>query len=262
MNIVLSMTSYGERLKVLHTHLDWVRAIPFLFNLYVGDTEELTPELLEFFKTAPNARLHIVKDIGPLTKSYYSLQEFPNDIVFLVDDDVYYTPHWIKFAIDSYIQHQRMYSDCVIGLIARKVLMTPDNHLEIMQFGNDQNEFQKSLDYPTGHAEPLHPSYRNLILSGGPGSFLNIRQVHKDYFDIDKYQEMCKSHDEMWNWVQSVRLGLRHVSLHTALIAPGVIPELQSSALSQVYNSIDHERKIFDKFLKEYPEIYKKLIVG
>jgi hypothetical protein len=256
------MTSYGERLKTLHTHLSWVRSVPFNFHLYVGDTEVLEQKLLDFFEETPNANLHIVKDIGPLTKSYYSLQEFPDDVIFLVDDDIYYSPHWIKFAVDSYIQHQSMFRSCVIGLIARKVLITPDNHLEIMQFGNDQNEFQKSLDYPTGHAEPLHPSYRNLILSGGPGSFLNIRQVHKDYFDVDKYQEMCKSHDEMWNWVQSVRLGLKHVSLHSALIAPGVIPELQGCALNKIYNNISHEREIFDKFIKEYPEVLKRIIVG
>ena len=259
--IVLSMTSFGSRLQTLHERLNWVRGIPFLFNLYVGDNEVLNPELIKFFDNTPNAKLHIVKDIGPLTKSYYSLQEFPDDIIFLVDDDLYYTPHWIKFAIDSYMQHQRYFNDCVIGLVARKILITPDNHLEIMQFGNDQNEFQKSLQYPTGHAEPLNKSYKNLILSGGPGSFLNIRQVHNDYFDVNKYQEKCKSHDEMWNWVQSVRLGLKHVSLHSALIAPGVISSLQDCALNKVYNSIEHEREIFDKFVKEYPEVLRKLVV-
>lgn len=166
MSIIISMTSYGERLKTLHTRLSWVKHVPLLFNLYVGDTEVLEQDLLTFFNTTKNARLHRVKDIGPLTKSYYALQDFPDDAVFLIDDDIYYSSHWIKFAIDSYAQHQHMFSDCVIGLVARKIINTIDNHYEIMQYGEDQNDYQKSLNYYTGHAKPLYPSFRNIILSG------------------------------------------------------------------------------------------------
>lgn len=261
MSIVISMTSYGERLKTLHTRLNWVKYVPVLFNLYVGDTEVLEQDLLEFFNTTKNARLHVVKDIGPLTKSYYALQDFPVDVVFLIDDDNYYTSQWIKFAIDSYMQHLRLFSDCVIGLAARKIIITPDNHYEIMQYGKYQNDYQKSLNHFTGHAKPLCPSFRNIILSGGPGSFLNIRQVHSDFFNVDLYQSICKSHDEMWNWVHSVRLGYKHVSLHSALIAPRIVQEYQNTGLGALYNNIQHERDIFDKFIEKWPEIQNKLIV-
>lgn len=261
MSIVISMTSYGERLKTLHTRLNWIKYVPVLFNLYVGDTEVLEQDLLEFFNTTKNARLHIVKDIGPLTKSYYALQDFPDDVVFLIDDDNYYTSQWIKFAIDSYMQHSRTYNDCVIGLVARKIINTPDNHFEIMKYGKCQNDYQKSLNHFTGHAKPLCPSFRNIILSGGPGSFLNIRQVHSDFFNIDLYQSICKSHDEMWNWVHNVRLGYKHVSLHSALISTGTIQEYQNTGLDALYNNIQHERDIFDKFIEKWPEIQNKLIV-
>lgn len=261
MSIVISMTSYGERLKTLHTRLNWIKYVPVLFNLYIGDTEVLEQDLLEFFNTTKNARLHVVKDIGPLTKSYYALQDFPDDVVFLIDDDNYYTSQWIKFAIDSYMQHSRTYNDCVIGLVARKIIINLNNHFEIMQYGKYQNDYQKSLNHFTGHAKPLCPSFRNIILSGGPGSFLNIRQVHSDFFNIDLYQSICKSHDEMWNWVHSVRLGYKHVSLHSSLIVPGIVQEYQNTGLGALYNNIQHERDIFDKFIEKWPEIQNKLIV-
>lgn len=261
MSIVISMTSYGERLKTLHSRLTWVKYVPILFNLYVGDTEVLEQDLLEFFKTTKNAKLHIVRDIGPLTKSYYALQDFPDDVVFLIDDDNYYSAHWIKFAIDSYVQHQHMFSNCVIGLVARKIVNTPDNHYEIMKYGENQNDYQTTLNHYTGHAKPLQPSYRNIILSGGPGSFLNINQVHTDFFNVDKYQSICKSHDEMWNWIHSVRMNLQHVSLHSALIAPGTVQELQSTGLDATFNSIQHEQDIFDKFIENWPEVQRKLVL-
>lgn len=95
----------------------------------------------------------------------------------------------------------------------------------------------------------------------GPGSFLNIRQVHSEFFNVDKYQQICKSHDEMWNWVHSVRLGLKHVSLHSAFIVPGIVQELQLNGLSVKYNSIQHERDIFDKFVEHWPEVQRALII-
>lgn len=259
--LTISMTSYGNRLKSLHERLGWVRQVPFLFNLYVGKDEPLSPGLVEFFERVHNARLHLVEDIGPLKKSYYAIQDFPDDTVFLVDDDWDYTGQWVRFAIDSYLSHSGMFTDCVKGLVARKIIQNPAGQFEIMEFMDCQNDFQKSLKYPTGHAVPLHPSFRNIVLSGGPGSFLNIRQVHPDFFDVGKYKSICWTHDEMWNWVHSVRAGHRHVSLHSALIAPGIIQELQTDALCKV-NKIEHVREIFSKFIEEYPEIERLLVLG
>lgn len=253
------MTSYGERLKQLHNYLGWVRCVPFAFNLYVGDTEELAPELLNFFNTTKNATLHRVKDVGPLTKSYYALQEFPDDIIFLIDDDELYTPQWIMFAIDSYIVQHKNFGDCVIGLVARKLIYNENRELEIMHFGNSQTDYQKSFNYFTGHAIPLEKSYRHIILSGAPGSFLNIHQVHPDYFNLDLYNKLSKTHDEVWNWAQSVRLGYRHVGLHTARIAVQPIAGTTENNLTVQYNSVEHEREIFRNLLTQYPEINTRI---
>ena len=249
------MTSFGERLKILHTHLDWVRYVPFMFNLYVGRNENIPEELIRFFKTTSNAKINFVDDIGPLTKSYYALQEYPDDVIFLIDDDISYTSNWIKFAADSYMAHQTMFSNCVVGLIARKILINPENELEIMQYGEYQTEWQKSLRYYTGHAEPLVPKSRHLVLSGGPGSFLYKRQLHPDYFNVDKYQAICRSHDEIWNWAHSLRAGYKHVCLHSVLIHPGCIDNTQQNGLGIDFNTIDHEKEIFRSLLKEYPEL-------
>lgn len=259
MNIIISMTSFGDRLKQLHNYLGWVKFVPYQFHLYIGKNEIISPELIAFFDTTKNANLHRVEDIGPITKSYYSLQEFPDDIVFLIDDDELYNPYWIKFAIDSYMVHQSQFRDCVIGLVARKLIYNANNELEIMHFGDSQDEFQKSLNYFTGHAQPLTKSFRNVILSGAPGSFLNIRQVHKDYFDINLYNKLSKSHDEVWNWAQSVRLGYKHVGLHTSRIALPPIQGTTENNLTVRFNSIEHEREIFKGLLETFPEIKTRI---
>lgn len=259
MNIILSMTSYGERLKILHTHLNWVKYIPYNFELYIDINEKIPQELVNFFEQTPNAKLFLVNDVGPLTKMYYSLQKHPDDIIFIIDDDLDYSPQWINFAVDSYQTHQKMFSDCVIGLIARKLLINPQNELEIMQFGEQQTNWQKSLNYYTGHAEPLKPSYRNLFLSGGPGSFLNIRQLKDDFFNAEKYLKICKSQDEIWTWVHSIRNNYKHVGLHTITIHPGCINNTQQYGLGLNVNSVQHERELFKSCINEYPEILRYL---
>lgn len=130
-----------------------------------------------------------------------------------------------------------------------------------MEYGEYQTDYQTTLQHYTGHAKPLCPSFRNIVLSGGPGSFLNIRQVHQDYFDIDTYQSVCKTHDEMWNWLHSARLNFKHVGLHSAFIVPGVVEEYQSTGLRALHNSNQHVRDIFDKFITIYPDIVNKLVV-
>lgn len=253
------MTSYGERLKQLHNYLGWVQQVPYLFNLYVDKNAEITPELQSFFNNTQKAVLHKVDDIGPLTKSYYSLQEFPNDIVFLIDDDVHYTAYWINFAIDSYLANHKDFGDCIIGLVCRKLIYNENGDLELMQFGKDQTDYQKSFGYLTGHGLPHEKSFRHVVLSGAPGSFLNIHQVHKDFFNVDLYKKVALSHDEIWNWAQTTRIGYKHVGLHSARIAPPSLPNTQENSLYALYNNMEHERKIIKDLTTLYPEILKNI---
>lgn len=259
MRIVLSMTSYGERLQQLHNFLNWVPRVPYLFNLYIGKDEIIPKELEDFFANTQNAVLHRVEDLGPITKSYYSLQEFPNDVVFLIDDDVSYNSSWINFAVDSYVANHKDFSDCIIGLVCRKLIYNENNELEIMQCGKDQNDYQKSFNYITGHGLPHEKSFRHIVLSGAPGSFLNIHQVHKDFFNIELYKKVAFSHDEIWNWAQTARLGYKHVGLHSSLIAPPSLPNTQENSLYKKYNNMDHERKIIKDLLELYPEIKRNI---
>ena len=258
--VVLSMSSHGARLNGLAFRLGWVQYVPFKFELYVGDKEVLPPDLVSLAEHTRNFSLEQVEDIGPLTKSYYALQKHPDSVIMLLDDDNPYTPQWILCMVDSFFVHRGSLPGCVIGIVSRRIIPTPGGGYCIMQFGRDQPEWQKRLGYPTGHAEPMVPSYRNIILSGAPGSFLGIWQVHDDYFDKDLYRSVCPTQDEMWNWVQSVRLGNKHACLHTYWVAPPTIQDLQSDAL-HIVNTIEHEEGMFSKFVSMYPDVLSKLVL-
>ena len=79
------------------------------------------------------------------------------------------------------------------------------------------------------------------------------------HFDINLYNTLSKSHDEVWNWAQSVRLGYKHVGLHTSRIALPPIQGTTENNLTVRFNSIEHEREIFKGLLETFPEIKTRI---
>lgn len=255
----LSMTSYGQRLINLADRLKWVNYTPFELHLYIGDNEHIPDNLTQLQKNSNKLFIHIVPDYKSLKKSYFALKDFAHEDIFMLDDDWGYTPNWIMYSVDNFIQHKRLFNNCVIGIIGYKIVKNNSGDFEFMMYGDAQNEFQKSLNYISGHCQPLTPSFKNVILSGGPGSWINSDQVHPDFFNYELYKELCGgTHDEIWNWIQSVRLGLMHVSLNTTFCLPPCIDTQLGPKLGET-NTCDTSNTYMKKLLHHYPEVRRLL---
>lgn len=259
--MILSMTSYGQRLKELHTRLEWVDGLPYglpLF-LWIGNNEEIPDALQDFVSKRPDkVYLKIVDDLKSLKKSYFALQ-MTEQPIFMLDDDWAYTPNWIMYTVDNYMANRRIHQDCVIGSIGYKVVKNNTGDFEFMMYGDAQNQFQKSLKYVTGHCTPLTPSYKNVILSGGPGSFISVKQLHSDFFNVDLYNELCGgTHDEIWNWVQSIRAGYKHMSMNTVMSLPPCLDSTLGPKLGEI-NTSDTSNEYMKKLLVYYPEVRRML---
>lgn len=258
----LSMTSYGNRLVNLADRLQWVKYIPLTLHLYIGNNEQIPDNLQYLANITKQLELHIVPDYKSLKKSYFALQDFPNEDIFLLDDDWTYTPNWIMYSIDNFLNHIQFFNHCVVGIVGYKIIKNNTGDFEFMMYGDAQNEFQKSLNCISGHCNPLNPSIKNVVLSGGPGSWLNSNQVHKDYFDIELYNKLCGgTHDEIWNWVQSVRLGYKHVTLNTVKCLPNCIENQLGAKLGEI-NTCDRSNMYFKNILNQYPEIRRLLEIS
>lgn len=258
----LSMTSYGQRLINLAVRLKWVNYTPFELHLYIGDNEQIPENLIQLTAITDKLKLHIVPDYKSLKKSYFALQDFPNEDIFLLDDDWLYTPNWIMYSIDNYINHKQFFNNCVVGLIGYRVIKNNTGDFEFMMYGDAQNNFQKSLNCISGHCAPLNPSIKNVVLSGGPGSWLNSNQVHPDYFNIDLYNKLCGgTHDEIWNWIQSIRIGQKHVTLSTIRCLPLCIENQLGPKLGEI-NTCDTSNIYFKNILNQYPDIRRLLEIS
>ena len=103
--LIVSLTSYGDRLNTLSICLKSLlnqtrKADKILVYLTDNITESHLPTSLLELRDKGIEYKFIPLDLKPHKKYYYAMQEFPDDIIVTVDDDVIY----YKECYQSYIK--------------------------------------------------------------------------------------------------------------------------------------------------------------
>lgn len=73
----------------------------------------------------------VAVDYGPATKLVYALQEFPDDIVVTIDDDIEYHAQFLEELLDGHSK----WPDAVLGLMGNDPPTRPFVHAEHVQHG-------------------------------------------------------------------------------------------------------------------------------
>ena len=123
MRIIVSLTSYPKRIgivdKVIKTLLIQTMK-PDKIVLWLSEEEfkdrDLPEQLLKLCQFGLEIQW-VTDDLKSHKKYYYAVQEYLNDIVITVDDDMYYHPELIETLYRSYIQHPKAVSCTLVNLI-------------------------------------------------------------------------------------------------------------------------------------------------
>ncbi len=96
--IIVSLTSYGERLNNLPIVLDTIYAQTLPSDLVVLNLayEEVLPKEVEDYLRIHNAEINRVVDTKVYKKIIPTLKKYPNDCVICIDDDWLYPPQMIE----------------------------------------------------------------------------------------------------------------------------------------------------------------------
>lgn len=125
--------------------------------------------------------IRYVPYLCPHTKYFYTLQEFPDDIVITIDDDVIYR----KTVIEALMACYRRHPSAVSCLRAHK--MRFDAHRRLLPY--------KQWEYETTCTDT--PSH--LLFSTGAGGVLYPPHVlYKDLFNQELFRELCLRADDIW----------------------------------------------------------------
>ena len=188
--LIVSLTSYPGRIGTLTQVLDSLYAqtrkadeivLWLAREQFPGKEADLPQELVQL---ANENRLTIrwCDDLKPHKKYFYAMQEYPEDIIVTVDDDLLYSRNMLSSLYASYLR----YPYAVSAVRAHLMLVSPEKRL---------------LPYNTWVRETdccLHTPSMQLFATGGAGTLYPPHLFRKEFFDRDAILAHCPLADDLW----------------------------------------------------------------
>jgi len=194
--IIVSVTSFPARIDRIHYSLKSILAQkmkPDRIVVYLGDKEfegiDLPKSLTELFEYGVEVRFR--KDLKPHTKYLYAMQDFPDDIIITVDDDIYYRPRLIRDLYNAYLRHP----SCVICTRAHK-----------MTVADGKLAGYNSWDFET---EDVREESHYLFATGVGGVLYPPHLLCEETFNVENIEKLTLKNDDVWLKFMEIMSGVK-----------------------------------------------------
>jgi hypothetical protein len=295
--LIVTLTSFPARIKTVHIVIDSLfhqKLKPDMIVLYLGydkfpnKNNDLPKELLE--QTKRGLIIHWVKDIGCFTTLIPALNEFPDDIIINIDDDISYDNNFLSRLYRSYkkdpssihtnaahrvlFDHEDMFLPYV-EWVSPIDFYKKNYCYHIIDFLLQPRKFLKKVSCPspstndlsTGTLKRETPSFQNFIISS-LGTLYPPHCMHEDVKNIDLAFQLTPTNDDIWFWTQAIRKGTKVKITKTGFNRFKYIKNTQSAGL---FNSnlnildINNNKKLtpndnqLQKVSDYYPDLMEKI---
>ncbi len=189
--VIVSLTSYGRRVSKNLCVTIW----SMLKQTYKPDAvilwldrdkwnDEKLPECIKKMQKQ-GLTVKYCKDMRSYTKLVPALQEFPNDLIITIDDDLYYKSSTIQKLVEAYEQNpNRIYT----------------HRAHRPQFGKDG----KLIPYNNWKLEINATETQPVFLTGCGGVLYNSNLLYKDVMNEKLFMELSPRADDVWFYFMSV----------------------------------------------------------
>ncbi len=252
--LIVSLTSFPERMPEIH------------FTLYSLLNQKVKPDEVVLWlanEQFPNGEADIpqivlnlqkngltikwCEDLRSYKKLIPALKEFPEDVIVIADDDVYYPDDWLK---KLYKQHLK-FPKCVIGHRGHRIRL---------------GENGKPLPYRQWkkNACLVKPSYSN-FMTGCGGILYPSHSLYKDVDNIELFKKLAPYADDIWFWAMTV---LNNVKIKNfcgkmrKILVVNPEREMRNTeelTLAKLNIEQDGNNKQMAAVLEAYPQILDKL---
>ena len=241
--VIVSLTSFPPRYKTIVPCLQSLlmqtytpdRIIVWLYEKdfpITDEMEELTRFGVEY--------ISVKEDLQPHKKYFYAMQEFHDDIIITVDDDVIYPQN----MIENLIQTHKRYPDCVVANRVNKIIKIQDGSLF---------SYNLWIHNYTGSTKP-----RNDILATGVGGVLYPPGcLDKRCFDIESIKKNCLGADDIWLKTMELLHGTKVVWAKNTCPLPYIIQGSQDVALGK--DNVEECKN--DSYIKTMKNLFKDELV-
>lgn len=183
--VIVSLTSFPKRIPTLHLVIECLlrqtvkpdKIVLYLTQSQVPNVESLPSSLLDLRSRGLEIRL-CPDEIRSHTKYFYAMQQFPEDIVITVDDDLFYRTDLVESLLKNHEAHPNaIIANWTKEIVPGKTKYTewPDNHLP----------------------QTPHENNSQLILGVG-GVLYPPHALDTDAFDVDKIINLSLTADDVW----------------------------------------------------------------
>ncbi len=182
--VIISLTSFPKRIGTLHLTIESMlrqsvkpdKIILYLTKSQVPDIETLPKKLLDCRKRG----LEIVlcdDEIRSHTKYFYAMQQYPDDVIITVDDDLFYRSDLVA----SHLQNAERFPDCAIANWAKRIVPGTDKY----------NHWPDVLG-----SKPKRS--KNMLVFGVSSVLYPPHALHEDAFNVTNIRNLCLTADDVW----------------------------------------------------------------
>lgn len=188
--VIVSLTSYPKRIgcvrRVLETiYLQTMQPDKVVLWLakeqFPNGEQELPGELYELVHSG-KLEIRWCDDLKPHKKYFYAFQEYPDDLVITIDDDVLYPSDMIETLYQSYLKHPNAVS------AMRTHLMVYDRKMRFLPY----KKWVRDYDECIGKAS------HQLFCTGCGGVLYPVHLFDRKVLDKRAIEENCLMADDIW----------------------------------------------------------------
>ncbi len=242
--IILSLKTYNKRYETIGITLKSLllqTVKPDRIVVWLDEDipeNEITEEMHNFEQYGIEYK-HRNLDLKAHGKYFYAMQEFPNDIIITVDDDIIYPKNLIEVLLKANKKYPK-------AVCARRVhLMTFDHKKRLKKYDEWKYEYRGLTS----------PSYL-LCATGGAGTLYPPYTLPKEAFNAENIKLYCESADDLWLKIMEVFNGVKVVWAKNYLVLPRSVKGSQKYALCE-RNVVEGENDVYIKKLQEkYPDVF------
>lgn len=265
--IVVSLTTYPARIDGITTVLETIynqtkpadEVVLWLAPGQFPDGKEGLPVDLRQLIDAGKLTLRWCDDLKPHKKYYYAFQEYPDDLIITIDDDLLYDQNMIKNLFFSYVEYPKAVS------AMRTHLILIDEEYNFLPYRYWIKEITFCINKPS----------MQLLATGGAGTLYPPHLLNYDLMKADVIMDICPFADDLWLKAVEVMsdvpvvLAQKNYGLHylpgsqeEALCHMNVDQDFNDTQLEKVARWFEEkfEEKVLEKKIVEYP--FGERIVG
>lgn len=249
--LIVSLTSFKERIQEVHLAINTMlqqTLQPDMIILWLSQEEfpdkKLPEKLIELTKYGLTIKW-TEKNLKSYKKLIPALQEYPNDIIVLADDDVYYQKTWLEKLYKSYLNDPK----AIHCHRAHRIRL--DEHNNIMPYS--QWERCVTKQYP----QEIY------LATGCLGILIPPMSLHEDSTNIKTFTNLAPNADDIWIWAMMTLNNTKlHIVEHNIKDLIYVNPEREFGIINGLtlykYNFNGGNDKQIQAILNHYPQLLQK----